>query len=99
VVIVSLIILLFVITGFLYTKSYKREEISTLNKKQNPFILMYSLSYKIIDQLKISNSIKTSEYLDYAKKISIVIFMFSITSLLCYLKLLISKKVLLTIMS
>jgi len=85
VVIVSLIILLFVITGFLYTKSYKREEISTLNKKQNPFILMYSLSYKIIDQLKISNSIKTSEYLDYAKKISIVIFMFSITSLLCVL--------------
>ena len=84
-VIVSLIILILVITGFLFTKNYKREEIVTLDKKQNPFILMYSLSFKIIDRLKITNSIKNPQYIDYAKKISIMLFMVSITSFLCAL--------------
>jgi len=85
VVIVSLIILIFVIIGFIITKDYKREEIEALNKKQNPFILLYSLSFKIIDKFKIINNIKNAQYLDYAKKISIVIFMVSITSILCVL--------------
>ena len=84
-VIVSLIILIFVIIGFIITKDYKREEIEALNKKQNPFILLYSLSFKIIDKFKIINNIKNAQYLDYAKKISIVIFMVSITSILCVL--------------
>ena len=101
--IVSLIILIFVITGLIFTKNYKREEIETLNKKQNPFVLVYSLSFKILDKfiimdklkstdkfkstekLKSTNNKKSDEYLNNAKKISIVIFMLSITSFLCVL--------------
>jgi len=103
VLIVSLIILIFVITGLIFTKNYKREEIETLNKKQNPFVLVYSLSFKILDKfiimdklkstdkfkstekLKSTNNKKSDEYLNNAKKISIVIFMLSITSFLCVL--------------
>jgi len=85
VVIVSLIILIFVITGLIFTKNYKQEDINMLQKKQNPFILMYSLSFKIIDKFKIKNSMKSTEYEDLARKISIVIFMVSITSFLCIL--------------
>jgi len=91
VVIVSSIILIFVIIGLIFTKDYKRKEINTLNKKQNPFNLMYSLSFKIIDMLKATdkiksiNNTKSDEYLDYAKKISTVIVMLSVTSFLCLL--------------
>ena len=96
-VIVSLIILIFIIAGLLFTKGYRREEIDTLNKKQNPFILMYSLSFKIIDKLTVADKLiitdklkntnniksdKSDKYLDYAKKISIIIFMLSVTSIL-----------------
>ena len=87
-VIVSLIILIFIITGLLFTKNYRREEIGILNKKQNPFIFIYSLSFKIIDKLKmtdklkITNDIRSNEYIDYAKKFSIIIFMVFLTSIL-----------------
>lgn len=83
--IVGLIIITLVILGLLFTKDYRREEIATLKKKENPFFIMYSLSFKIIDKLKIINDFKNPDYLDIVKKISIVIFMLSIISILCVL--------------
>lgn len=80
--IIGLMILALVSIGLLLTKNYRREEIATLNKKENPFIIMYPLSFKIIDTLKIINDSKKPEYLDNVKKLSIVVFMISITSFL-----------------
>lgn len=83
--IAGFIIVALVIIGLLYTKNYRSEDIISLNKKENPFILIYPLSFRIIDQLKMVNEFKNPDYLIHAKKISIIIFMASITSVLCIL--------------
>lgn len=78
-----LIILIIILFGLFHTRHYRKQEIENLDKRENPFLIFYPLSFKIIYIFKICKNSNIQAYIEYSKKISIILFMTSVLCTLC----------------
>lgn len=79
------IIILIIILGILCSRNYRKHDISLLKSQDHPLILLYPIGFKLLDKFKYTKNLGTDKYLEYIKKLSIIILMLTGICMLCIL--------------